>query len=96
MKRHDAELIGNLIQQYLRRESLDSPLNQHRLIESWGQLLGAHIASYTQELFIRNQTLYVRLSSAVLRQELLMGKELLIRKLNENVGATVITNIVFC
>ena len=27
MKRNDAEQIGKLIQQYLRQESLESPLN---------------------------------------------------------------------
>ncbi|WP_289225572.1 DciA family protein, partial [Bacteroides acidifaciens] len=39
--------------------------------------------------------LYVHLTSAALRQELLMGREMLIRALNEKVGATVITNIIF-
>lgn len=96
MKRNDAEHIGKLIYQYLRQESLEGPLNERRLLDSWGQILGPTIASYTTELYIRNQTLYVRLSSAALRQELLMSKELLVRNLNKNVGAMVITNIVFC
>lgn len=96
MKRRNAESIGLLIQKYLRQESLEGPLNERRLLNSWPELMGASIASYTKELYIRNQTLYVHLSSAVLRQELLMGKELIVRKLNENVGAMVITNIVFC
>ena len=46
-------------------------------------------------LYIRNQTLYVHLTSAALRQELMMGRELLVRTLNQRVGATVITNIIF-
>lgn len=95
MKRREAESIGQLIHKYLRQESLEGPLNERRLLDSWPQLMGAHIASYTKELYIRNQTLYVHLSSAVLRQELLMGKDLIIRNLNKNVGAMVITNIVF-
>ena len=47
-------------------------------------------------LYIKNQTLYVQLSSSVLRQELMMGRELLVRSLNEKVGSQVIVNIVFC
>lgn len=96
MRRRNAESIGELIHKFLRRESLEGPLNERRLLDSWPQLMGPQIASYTKELYIRNQTLYVHLSSAVLRQELLMGKELIVRKLNQNVGAMVITNIVFC
>lgn len=94
MKRNDAEQIGKLIQQYLRQESLESPLNEQRLLDAWPQVLGP-AASYTSNLYIRNQTLYVHLTSAALRQELMMGRELLVRTLNQRVGATVITNIIF-
>ncbi|EJX06775.1 protein containing DUF721 [gut metagenome] len=94
MKRNEAELIGKLIQQYLRQESLESPLNEQRLLAAWPALLGP-AAVYTNHLYIRNQTLYVHLTSAALRQELLMERERLVRALNEKVGATVITNIIF-
>lgn len=95
MKRNNAEPIGKLIQNYLRQESLESPLNEHRLINAWSEVLGTTIASYTRDLFIKNQVLYVHLTSAALRQELMMGRELLVRNLNARVGAQVITNIVF-
>lgn len=75
MKRNNAEPIGKLIQQFLRQESLESPLNEQRLLDAWPQVLGPTIASYTRELFIRNQILYVHLTSAALRQELMMGRE---------------------
>lgn len=70
------------------------PLNEQRLLDAWPQVLGP-AASYTSNLYIRNQTLYVHLTSAALRQELMMGRELLVRTLNQRVGATVITNIIF-
>ncbi|WP_321480993.1 DUF721 domain-containing protein [uncultured Bacteroides sp.] len=95
MKKNDAEQIGKLIQQFLRQESLESPLNEQRLIAAWKDVLGPTISSYTKELFIRNQVLYVHLTSAVLRQELMMGREMLVKNLNRQVGATVITNIIF-
>ena len=95
MKRNNAEPIGKLIQQFLRQESLESPLNEQRLLDAWPQILGPAIASYTKELYIRNQILYVHLTSAALLQELMMGRELLVRNLNQKVGATVITNIIF-
>ena len=94
MKRNDAEPIGKLIQQFLRQESLESPLNEQRLLDAWPQILGP-AANYTSNLYIRNQTLYVHLTSAALRQELMMGREKLVRALNQKVGATVITNIIF-
>ena len=88
MKRNDAEQIGKLIQQFLRQESLESPLNEQRLLDAWSQVLGP-AAAYTSNLYIRNQTLYVHLTSAALRQELMMGREVLVRTLNQRVGAMV-------
>lgn len=95
MKRNDAEPIGRLVRQFLRQEALESPLNEFRLVHAWPEVLGSAIASYTRELYIKNQVLYVHLTSATLRQELMMGRELLVRNLNRHVGAQVITNIVF-
>ncbi len=95
MKKSNASSIGDLIRKYLRYEGLETPLNEKRLIQAWGELLGPSIASYTRSLYIKNQILYVHLSSAPLRQELMMGRERLVKSLNEHVGATVITNIIF-
>lgn len=95
MKRNDAEPIGRLIQNFLRQECLESPLNERRLINAWPEVVGPTIASYTRELYIKNQVLCVHLTSAALRQELMMGRELLVRNLNRRVGAQVIARIEF-
>lgn len=80
---------------FLRQEGLETPLNQYRLIEAWKEVVGPSVARYTSNLYIKNQTLYVHLTSSVLRQELLLGRTLLVRNLNNKVGAQVITDIVF-
>lgn len=95
MRKKNASSIGDLIQHFLREERLESPLNEQRLIDAWSVILGPTMASYTDGLFIKNQTLYVHLTSAALRQELMMGRELLVKNLNRHVGAQVITNIIF-
>ncbi len=94
MRRNDAKPIGEMIRRVMREQGLESPLNEYRLIQSWSDVLGRTIASYTTRLYIKNQVLYVQLTSPALRQELMMGRDLLVRKLNETVGAQVITNII--
>ena len=95
MKRNNTEQVGDIIRQFLRQEGLESPLNEYRLIESWKDVVGPAIARYTNNLYIKNQTLHVHLTSSVLRQELMMGRELLIRNLNKTVGSQVIVDISF-
>ncbi len=95
MRKRNSEQIGKLIQQFLRQESLESPLNEQRLLSAWPEVIGPAMAAYTGDLYIRNQTLFVHVTSAALRQELMMGRDLLVRTLNKRVGASVITNIIF-
>lgn len=96
MKRNNTEQIGEVLRQFLRQQGLETPLNEYRLVDAWKDVVGPVIARYTTNLFIKNQVLYVSLSSSVIRQELMMGREMLIRNLNAQVGSQVIVNIVFC
>lgn len=95
MKRTNSESIGDLIRQYLRQQGLEAPLNEHRLLQGWTHVMGPIVACYTRDLVVRNQTLYVRLSSPVIRQELMMQRRELVTRLNAYVGAQVICDIVF-
>lgn len=95
MRRNDAEQIGDMIRKFFRQNGLESPLNEYRLVQAWRDVVGPVITKYTSNLYIKNQILYVHLTSSVLRQELMMGRDLLVRNLNEKVGAQVIVNIIF-
>lgn len=95
MKRNNTEQIGDVLRQFLRQQGLETPLNEYRLVDAWKDVVGPVITRYITNLFIKNQVLYVSLSSSVIRQELMMGREMLIRNLNAQVGSQVIVNIVF-
>jgi hypothetical protein len=84
-----------MIRKFFRQNGLESPLNEYRLVEAWKDVVGPTITRYTSNLYIKNQILYVHLSSSVLRQELMMGRDMLVRNLNNHVGAQVIVNIIF-
>ena len=95
MRRNDAEQIGEMIRKFFRQSGLESPLNEYRLVQAWREVVGPAISRYTSNLYIKNQILYGHLTSSVLRQELMMGREMLVRSLNQQVGAQVIVNIIF-
>ena len=95
MRRNNAEHIGDVIRFFLRQQGLESPLNEYRLVQAWGDVVGPAMSRYTSNLYIKNQTLHVHLTSAVLRQGLMMARELLVKNLNQQVGAQVIVDIQF-
>ena len=95
MKKQEAQSIGEIISQLLKDQNLDVKLNETKLIKSWNSLLGDSVARYTTKLYIHNRILYVQLSSAVLRNELSMCRNMLIQRLNKYISTEVITDIIF-
>lgn len=96
MRKRNTESIGEAIKQYFEENTFfRKKLAESRAVTGWAQLLGPMINSYTTNIYLRHGTLYVSLSSSVLRSELVMAKDKLITKLNEHAGAPVINDIIF-
>lgn len=95
MFKRDVQQLKDLILRNLRSQGLETPLLQKRLIDAWPTVMGDAIARYTQNLYIRNQTLFVHLTNPALRADLSMQRQEIVRKLNENVGSQVIADIRF-
>ena len=96
MFKRDVIQIKDLILKNLRAQGLETPLLQKRLIDSWQEVAGEMIAGYTENVYIRNQTLYVKLSSPALRADLSMMRQEMVRRLNAHVGSQVIADIKYC
>lgn len=95
MKRQDAMHIGEILRNLLKTQHLDNKLDEMKLIKLWPQIMGQTIAEYTQRIYIKNGILYISLTSAVLRSELLMCREMLIKRLNEEMGTPLVKDIIF-
>ena len=95
MFKRDVNNIKDLILKNLRAQGLETPLLQKRLIDSWGEVAGQIVVNYTDGVYIRNQTLFVHITSPALRSELMMMRSELVRKLNAHVGSQVIADIRF-
>lgn len=94
MFKRDVQQIKDLILRNLRAQGLETPLLQKRLIDEWPEVMGEMIAGYTQNLYIRNQTLFVHMTNPALRADLSMQRKEIVRKLNEKVGSQVIADII--
>jgi hypothetical protein len=84
-------VIGNIIDS---SNKLNSGLNNIKVQNLWREVMGNNVNSYTNEIVLKKNTLYVNLNSSVLRQELSFGKQKIIDLLNNELGKTVIKKIV--
>ncbi len=95
MKKSNEQSLGQVIEELLVAYKLKSKLNEFRLIDSWEKIMGSAIAKRTEELYIQKKVLYIRLNSAVLREELFSARDKIMHMLNEEAGNQVIEEIFF-
>ncbi len=94
MKRSNSNRIDKLIAQVLHETKLDIGLKEYELIKSWEKVIGKNVAQATTDIYIRNRKLYVKIASSVIRNELVIIKQGLIKALNNEVEMEVIDDIV--
>ena len=95
MQRRNCERISEV----LRCFWADNPELYHRMLEErvkrlWGELFGPTVAQYTRNVYIKNRTLYVSMTSSVIRSELVSMRQRLVKALNENAQSDVIDDVV--
>ena len=83
-------VLNNLID----KNSLNDGLNNVKIQSLWKKTMGGNVNSYTTEIYLKKKTLYVSLSSSVLRQELSYGKQKIVDLINEEIGKNLINKIV--
>ncbi|MDR0232895.1 MAG: DUF721 domain-containing protein [Dysgonamonadaceae bacterium] len=95
MKRSNTQPLSEVLNDFFSENPvIVEKIAENRLLNAWETTLGKAVSRYTEKLYIRNKTLYVSLSSSVLRNELSLCRSDLIVKLNKEAGMDVINQIV--
>lgn len=94
-KRHTEHLsISDALKEFVETNKLQSGLDKINVADAWANLMGNGVNNYTTAVKLERQTLYVQLSSSVLREELSYGKDKIISMLNEALGKELIKKLV--
>ena len=88
------EGIGSILQEIIAKNNLQSGLDKVDVADAWKNLMGNGVNAYTKEVILKNGTLYVALTSSVLREELSYGKDKIMKLINDGLGREVVTGIV--
>ena len=91
---NNQSIVGDILNQIIKINKLESGLDQVSVIDAWKSLMGNGVNNYTRNVALRNNTLYVELTSSVLREELSYGKDKIIKMINEELGKEVVKDVV--
>lgn len=95
MRKKNTQTLREVLKNYMVENHLDNKLAEIDLIGSWEKALGKTVARYTKNIYIRNRVLFVETSSAMVRNELMMIREEIRKRLNKEAGREVIDKIHF-
>ena len=85
--------LKDLIPQMLQENKLQKGMDQIYVKEAWAEVMGKGVMNYTESVTLKNHTLFVKLASSALREELEYGKDKIIKMLNTSLPKLSIKSI---
>ncbi len=86
--------ISEALQEFVADNKLQKGLDKVNVRDVWNSQMGPAIKKYTTSIKLDRETLYVQLSSSVLREELSYGKDKIIKMLNEELGRELVKKLI--
>ncbi|MFN4080300.1 MAG: DUF721 domain-containing protein [Saprospiraceae bacterium] len=93
IKKNDVTLKEGL-QEMFDELRLTPQLKEARIKALWEQLMGKTIATYTTDISVKQQTLYLNVISATLRHDLNFRKQEILDLLNGHLGENYLQSVV--
>ena len=86
--------IGDVLKEIIQSNKLQPGMDQISVKEAWVSLMGNGVNSYTKNIALKGSTLYVELTSSVLREELSHGKSKIIVMINEELRRDIVKDVI--
>ncbi|SHM62136.1 Protein of unknown function [Cyclobacterium lianum] len=86
--------LKEVFEELLEAYKLKDRYAEKTLIQEWGSLMGKTVATRTISLSISKKKLYVKMSSAPLKKEMMLNKSRILLLIEEKYGKSVVDDIV--
>ncbi len=92
-RENETHSIKDLIPHMLQENKLQKGMNQITVKEAWENVMGKGVMTYTESVSLKRDTLFVKLTSSAIREELNYGKAKIIVLLNESMQSELIKTL---
>ena len=94
MKRTKAQPIGVLLDNLFKSPNVARKIAEGSLPHVWREVTGEVVAANTRQVRFVRGTLYVHIASSILRSELMMQREALVRSINKKLEMELVQSVV--
>ncbi|MCK9168426.1 MAG: DUF721 domain-containing protein [Bacteroidia bacterium] len=85
--------IKETIELLMKTYKIDKKFDQAQVIKAYGEVVGPMISKHTTAVYMKEETLYIHVDNAALRNELVYAKERLIAAINKKTGKDLVINL---
>lgn len=86
--------IADVLKEFIQVNKLEQGMDKIDVEQAWKKLMGNGVNAYTQDVILKGTTLYVKLTSSTLREELSYGKQKIVTMINEELRKDVVKELV--
>lgn len=94
-RRGETEHIGEAFRRFLDKSRFGHRYLAMSVVGAWAEVMGKSVAQRTTQVSFKDDTLFVTLNSAPLREELIFLRKQIIPKINDEVGKELVKKIRF-
>ena len=94
MKQGKVQKMDELVMLYLNQMGLAQKFKEHKIIQLWPEVVGGMIASRTKSIRVHEGKVFVSFTSSVVKQEILLVKEGVVKALNDRLGEEIVRELV--
>lgn len=94
MKKQESTTMSDAISLWIETMKLRQKVDETHIISSWHTIVGELKASKTRNIYVKDRKLFVYVDSSVVRNELVLEKQALLSRLNEEGGGNIIDDII--
>jgi hypothetical protein len=93
-KKEDFVRMSDVLSDFKAQDKLQKGFEKVDVEGAWKAVMGSGVSNYTTQIKFTSGTLFISLSSSVLRQELLYGRAKIIKNLNDHLDREMIEKLV--
>ena len=93
-KKFETLALKQILDKVVNQKQLKRGVQNIRVCNSWKEVMGKNIFSYTDQVRYSNNILYVKIKSAPLKMELKFNLDLIKNKLNKHLEKSLIKKVV--
>ena len=96
MKKRNAneEKLSNVVDSFINQYGLKKRFQEHEILQEFTKIMGPFLMKKVTNAYVKNQKLFLKLSSAPFREEIRMQKTKLMNQLNAELGSNYVIDVV--